>query len=286
MKNSFEKLTIESCSIEFDEDSKTTVYHVNSPHAFTQAAGYLKYTRGKTNEFIFFRGQRRLYGSLTPTIYRKIKTNRGISNSHREINTFSERLRKTHNIFASLDKYSIEATLQHYGLNTTWIDLVDNIWVALWFACHRAFSRGDGRFLHFERRSPQVDSNPFAYILLIATQSTPMSESIPGYYKGNTTELIDLRISTPSLFLRPHAQHGVLFRIRSGREQRPLDYQSQIAGVIRIDLANALDWLGDGTMTQIHALFPPPYYDRGYEFLLATQIPDNNLLGNIHHIGT
>jgi hypothetical protein len=58
-------------------------------------------------------------------------------------------------IFQQIKLFSHEPLLQHYGLATTWIDLVDNIWVALWFACHKAHISGKrSQYLHFEKRLP------------------------------------------------------------------------------------------------------------------------------------
>lgn len=51
------------------------VLHVNDPHALTQAVGYVKYTQNKNNESVFFRGQRKLYDGLRPSIFRDISIN-------------------------------------------------------------------------------------------------------------------------------------------------------------------------------------------------------------------
>jgi FRG domain len=110
-------------------------------------------------------------------------------------------------IFTQISSFSHEPLLQHYGLATTWIDLVDNIWVALWFACHKAHASGKrSQYLHFETRLPGQTPDDFAYILLIAVDSEP--GGAPGLLKGKSTELVDLRVTCPSIFLRPHAQPG------------------------------------------------------------------------------
>ncbi|MEC4592180.1 FRG domain-containing protein [Nitrospirillum amazonense] len=272
---------------EYLEDSSGLhVYHVTDPHALIQAAGYLKFINGPSDEAIYFRGQTRLHASLSPTLFRDSSSQRAHSIRVNKLSSVTEEACSRLKIFSQFDKKAYEPLLQHYGFRTTWIDLVDNVWVSLWFSCHKARSTGRlGEYLHFEKRNPATDPAPFAYILLVAVDSDP-DPYIPGFYKGKNTEMIDLRIACPSIFLRPHAQHGVLFRARGvPGAQRPGDYISQLRGVIRIRLDDALAWLGDGKMLGVHALFPPPYYDHGYSQLLASKLTGHPMLGMIAHIG-
>jgi len=219
---------IGGCGVVVDDDSKREVYHVSTAHALIQAAGYLKFVEGAKRQAVFFRGQRKLYGSLSPTLYRGISTQKAQSSRSNAISDACRLIARENAIFDQVPPEAHEALLQHYGLNTSWIDLVDNIWVALWFACHQAKAVGDyGQFLHFERRNPSDERFPFAYILLVATDLRPSAPFVPGLWRGPNTELIDLRVAAPSIFLRPHAQHGVLFRMRADNRMRPFDYTSQ-----------------------------------------------------------
>lgn len=284
---SLAKLRIAGCEYIECIDSNFAVFHVNSPHSLTQAAGYLKYIFGLYRQSIYFRGQSKLYSTLSPSLVRGIKSQKAQSDRIRALRNACSDITTQNRIFDGVPFESREALLQHYGLKTSWIDLVDNVWISLWFACHTAQSAGSlGQYLHFERRDPFSDKNPFAYILLIAADMHIADPFVPGYFKGETTELVDLRVSAPSIFLRPHAQHGVLFRLKGDNIGRPTDYASQIKGVIRIDLRDALLWLGDGKLTGTHTLFPPAYYDRGYQLLLDSGFKGSPAVGSIHHIGT
>ena len=51
------KLSIPGCKTLQDIDSSQHVYHVTSPHALTQASGYLKYVFGKDQQSVFFRAR-------------------------------------------------------------------------------------------------------------------------------------------------------------------------------------------------------------------------------------
>jgi hypothetical protein len=262
------------------------VFHVRDPHALIQASGYLKFVRGPEQESIFFRGQAKAYRALIPSLFRGAGTSQeGLAKrAHRRTLLIQEIFAKA-KILSTFSRFAHEPLLQHYGIHTTWIDLVDNIWVALWFACHRAHVSGkQNQYMHLERRNPHSGSDEFAYILLVAADSTPVA-GVPGLYKGPNTELVDLRVACPSIFLRPHAQHGVLFRKRGAGTMRPNDYADQIRGIIRMSLADALSWLGDAKTLNVHTLFPPPYYDKGYDFLLDTKIETDGHVGSISIVG-
>ena len=285
---SLSKLKIRSAAYLADPTTGKNVYHVHDPHALVQAAGYLKHIHGCNDaEHIFFRGEAKLYGTLPPTLFRGVSTHAGQSRKIGLLNSALATARSKNKVFNSLDQFAHEPLLQHYGLKTSWIDLVDNIWVALWFACHKAYSTGSlGEYLHFEQRTESKDPGGFAYILLVAADSKRAQGSPAGVVIGKKTELIDLRVTAPSIFLRPHAQHGLLMRVRGDTVMRPIDYSPQIRGIIRIGLGDALEWLGQGKMLGVHALFPPPFYDRGYDILLQAGISGSVDIGSIHHIGS
>lgn len=285
---SLSQLKIRSATYVADTSTRQYVYHVHDPHALVQAAGYLKHTHGCNNdEHIFFRGESRLYGTLPPTLFRGVKTHAGQSRKIGLLNAALAKARTDNKIFSSLDAHVHEPLLQHYGLKTSWIDVVDNIWVALWFACHRAYAAGPiNEYLHFEQRTESKEPHGFAYILLISTDSKSAQKSSPGVVIGKNTELVDLRVAAPSIFLRPHAQHGLLMRMRGDSSMRPLDYFPQVRGIIRISLVDALEWLGHGKMLGVHALFPPPFYDHGYDILLQSGIDGSVDIGSVHHIGS
>lgn len=268
------------------DESGADVLQVEEPHALVQAAGYLKFNLAKTDsEGIFFRGQRKSYGSLLPTLYRGVASQKTQNKRHEATAGLIERFKASGKIFSSFGEYAHEPLLQHYGISTTWIDLVDNLWVALWFACHRSMSIGKrGEFVHFERRLPS-EQDKYAYVLLVAADISHRSRHKPGYFFGDNTELVDLRMAAPSVFLRPHAQHGLLFRLRGEEGSRPLDYGTQIRGTIRVELTKALEWLGSGKMVNTHSLFPPPYYDSGYQILLTAGVEGDSTTGTIAHVG-
>lgn len=282
------KLTIRSAKYVIDPATGTHVYHVEDPHALVQAAGYLKHIYGcNGGGYIFFRGESKLYGTLPPTLFRGISSQGAQIRKTILLKSALASATSKNPIFKTMNPFVHEPLLQHYGLKTSWIDVVDNIWVALWFACHRPYAVGPiNEYLHFEQRTVSKNPDGFAYILLVSADSKPAKSCPPGVIIGTKTELVDLRIAAPSIFLRPHAQHGLLMRMRGNANMRPIDYAPQVKGVIRINLGDALEWLGHGKMLGVHALFPPPYYDNGYDILLRSGIAGSIDIGSVHHIGS
>lgn len=140
----------------------------------------------------------------------------------------------------------------------------------MWFSCHRWVSDDkNGSIGHFIQRStkrhvgkvsgrfkndPLFDDTEYAYIYVIGID--------------DTCQTIDLRSSMPSIFLRPHMQHGVLYRLKGTTITRPKDYYTSIKAIVRIHLDDALAWLGNSGLVERDCLFPSPYYDFGYKILL------------------
>jgi hypothetical protein len=73
--------------------------------------------------------------------------------------------------------------------------------------------------------------------------------------------------------------------MRGGPEHRPHDYLPLVRAIIRAKLSDAIEWLGAGQMLNVHALFPPPYYDHGYGILINSGFDGSTQVGTIHHIG-
>ena len=287
----FANVRIQGAHTCHDDTSGITVLHVSSSHALVQAAGYLKYVLAKDSaKNLFYRGQTRVYEGLPPSLFRGLQSQAGRDKYVRALKDLIRHVRSSGGLLTAFPEEMTEPLLQHYGIRTSWIDLVDNVWIALWFACYRARAADKtGKYLHFEKRIPrrEKDHERFAYIVLIETDMVDHS-GIPGLWRGPDTELADLRGGVPSVFVRPHAQHGVLFRLRGGLEGRKMDYSSAVAGVIRVDLSDAIEWLGQGRLLDVHALFPPPHYDDGYRILLERLLDDSispdPLVGTLHYI--
>ena len=91
-----------------------------------------------------------------------------------------------------------------------------------------------------------------------------------------------MRKSLPSVFLRPHAQHGIVVRRKLANETQAADYDmsSQVIGILRMRVDRVKSWLGDGDLLSQANLFPPPTADYGYDILLSRNdlFSDKNMI--------
>jgi len=263
------------------------VLHVATSHALIQAAGHIKYNLAREGKRVLFRGQRKLYGGLIPTLFRGEGGGPlALGTAKSRTDSLTKKIEKVTSAQAFLNNtndLAKEPLLQHYGMNTPWLDLVDNVWVALWFATHRAVPHKDNpHFVHFEQRSIRhKEDDGFAYVLLLSapykvldasngSQQKPSNENqdTVGFYKEDNLILVDLRQAAPSTYLRPHAQHGLLLKRDTLNTKDDIDLKDRIAGTVRVYLEDALQWLGTGSLLSVHSLFPPAGYDYGYACLL------------------
>ena len=171
--------------------------------------------------------------------------------------------------FTQYERIVLEPLLQHYGIKTPFIDLVDNVWVALWFALHQAKCKtiNSHEYIYYYENDRE-----YSYILLVATDAVTLCDGKSGVYAGTKTKLVDLRKALPSYFLRPHAQHAYMLR---KTESYPEDYSDLIIGIAKIPTALGLKWLGQNDFLTVSSLFPAAYFDSGYAVLLK-QYPEEN----------
>jgi hypothetical protein len=280
-------LTHQYGTLEPDASVGYNVYHVHKPSALIQAAGYLKHLRAVNQKAVYFRGQETLYPSLKPSLYRALTQPRARNYRDDKLNRYLKKIRTERQVMRAVPPHVHEPMLQHYGLRTRWLDVVDNVWVALWFACHSAHAVGEhGQYLHFQKRVERhtTPSARFAYILLLEAATTPSAKE-PGCFRDNASAAIDLRIAAPSQFVRPHAQHGLVIQAIDAEGRAALDFSKLLVGIIRVHLADALEWLGQGDLLNVHALFPPPPYDSGYHEILTHITITDKVIGAVNHIG-
>lgn len=267
--------------ISVDERTGLPVLQVATLSSFIQAIGYPKF-HCEPDSKIVYRGQTILHSTgvdkdgryrFLPSAFRHGGKQKGRQIAIESIRCRIKAIRATNKTLADENKFPdriVEAILQQYGPESTWIDAVDNIWVALWFACHKVDSfhpdpkkrpKDDRNFIHMVRREARTEkkADRFAYVLLLKGKDNK---------DNHKTELVDLRREIPSYFIRPHVQHGLLVRAKNGNDTNMV---SLIQGIIRIKLEDALEWLGTGRILSPEMMMPNPNYDCGFRQLLDSE---------------
>ena len=167
----------------------------------------------------------------------------------------------------------IESVLQHYSRGTTCLDLVDNVWTALWFGYHE-YVEGKykaGIYVTYKPRSEFARSgclvDEYQYILLF-TVAARINIRQKGVMKPLYNYVIDLREALPSIFVRPHAQHAWILKSNKVLMDKDNNFANNVIAALRIRTKDACEWLGNGKSLEINSLFFSPIFDYGYDTLL------------------
>ena len=240
------------------------IFTIKDMRDLIQFVGYSKYANADGYN-VYMRGQTELYnGKMIPSLYREQKnlTLTGM-NFRKRLNQSIKKL----DILKNYDKRVVEPMIQHYGIKTTNIDLVDNVWVALWFGLHVAKSviSGGRENIYYSNSNKE-----YAYLIMMATDA--LNEKARGVYEGERTLLVDLRKAVPSYFVRTHAQHALMLKKKErnidciGTED--VDYSDLIVGIARIPVNIGLEWIDNNKLVSVGSLFPSAFFDYGYRKMM------------------
>lgn len=137
MKNSLLPYGCKYCEdYNFSCGHTVPIYEVSSVHSLNQLIGYAKFINKSFGD-VYYRGECKLHDSLLPSLFRG-KTN--ISSPASRLNTLIQNIMSDSNMKKQLKldtsdsiscQLKIEGLLQHYGIKTRFVDVVDNHWVAL-----------------------------------------------------------------------------------------------------------------------------------------------------------
>jgi len=187
--------------LEIRENSHREYIYLDEPLLFARLAGQIKNSLGAQ---VFMRGQPRDYLGMKPSLFR------GNINSqvqfYDRLQAYRSLVKQLPSIFPNEESKRFRgeiggAILQHYGLSTPWLDLVDNIFVALWFACWER--TGTNEKFNYQKNQ---EGDGWVYFLKFDGKHSHTK----GIVTGTKSKWCDLRISKTSLVLRAHVQHGIL----------------------------------------------------------------------------
>lgn len=267
----------------FANAQKAPMFDVNSIHGLNQIIGLAKFNNKQIGN-VYYRGQCAIYPTLLPALFRGYKrANSAATKIKKLINSIKADTHLIHDLnISTSDDLLIEAILQHYGIKTHFIDIVDNHWIALWMGLFQFEQKKRiSVYGHYEKRELPLESfaklssstiadELYQYILILVMPNDKSTNN-NGISKNGEFVTVDIRQALPSVFLRPHAQHGIVMRKQGYDNNNPAfyDLSSQIIGILRIRIDRANLWLGNGELVSANNLFPPPSIDYGYDLLLS-----------------
>lgn len=210
------------------------------PQILAGFAGYLKY-QCSTN--VFFRGEKNYHKTTIPSLFR-VKDGDLSCEIPKRKKAYDTLVETISDIYKPkrFQRKDIRPLLQHYGVKTDWLDLVDNIFVALWF-------------------SNNDSDEKFSYIKFFV-EST------------NTCTLIvkNLRQEIASLSLRAHCQHGISSTKDVEWSIENINFNSNLIAIAKLpnNHANRLK----GYIFSESFMFPNEELDNTYNFLKINDLQE------------
>ena len=218
-------------------------------------AAFFAFCSGQSlNTRIFLRGCTEDHATAYPSLFRELNhddpRHDEQTNRWRAYKYVLERLR-------NLDgqrwrRKDLGAVLQHYGIKTPWLDVVRNLYSAIWFATHDLQSNGlDGK-----AQRTQEDHCWISFY----RRKAPLAKSL--------LQVMDISAQHSSTHLRPHAQHGGSLAMQSDNDKeqsRNQDFNRFRVAQIRIP--NSAEWTLSGHMASTVYMFPSGDLDDSFRRL-------------------
>ncbi len=193
---------------------------------------------------VYVRGQDRHFGSMRPSIFRPPNDSYPTKCLLEAEKDFAATLIKQ-KAAKRFRRPDLPALLQHYGVRTSWLDVVDNLYVAAWFATHQR--KGNA---WISKRSGDC-----GWLYFISTES-PMS----------CLRVVDFRDKHHHLSTRPHSQHGVsVTRCGNRWSNTSLGFDEFVVATVRLRCGP--EWRLRGFMASEKFLFPSVSEDNTFKVL-------------------
>jgi hypothetical protein len=196
---------------------------------------------------VFLRGQAQHHHAMLPSLFRGKDAHDTLRAAEKDL---VWRIRQTVPV-GRFKRRHLPALLQHYGFRTSWLDAVDNLFVAVWFATHEIRLAADS--------SIGISPPPGVHGWLYVIASTAGSRRL---------QYVDLRTKHNPLSCRPHVQHGVSL-VRLG----PTEYDLRDFVLATVRFPNK-DFTTAGSLFEGSFLFPPPEEDHTLKILVNHQVND------------
>jgi len=237
---------------------------VKDPMLFAGLAGEIKHQFNiSNNRQVFLRGQPTDYPGMIPSLFRNLVE----GNLMQRRQAYEELVA---NVYKDIPRFRFKgeiggAILQHYGVNTPWLDLVDNIFIALWFACWKR--NGDESSFTY---SLQRDGFGWVYFLEFPYGIPDIQN---GIISDDVARWCDLRAARTSLVLRAHVQHGIF----GARNDYPsYDLNQFVVAAIKFPIK---EFANLTKSIKPNFMFPSDRYDKTYKLLHNKEV--NKLISAI-----
>jgi len=116
----------------YHEDDSWPFLHIEDPVVLARFFALLKQKVNKTNKngWVYCRGQCSHHKSMLPSLFRGENKKHPVTTLLKAQKSLMDQIRINFPV-KRLQNENLPALLQHYGINTSWLDLVDNLYKAI-----------------------------------------------------------------------------------------------------------------------------------------------------------
>ena len=225
----------------------------------TTLAAFFAFCSGQSIDTrVFLRGCTENYGTAYPSLFRCLPDDDVVRERTKRWSAYKHLL--SH--IANLDglrwrRTDLGAVLQHYGINTPWLDVVRNVYSAIWFATHDLRGTGlDGVV--------QPTKSEYCWISFFRRKHRTT---------GRTLRVNDISAHHSSTHLRPHAQHGGSLSMQTDNDDAPYHCQDfNTFRIAQIRIPNTTEWSLSGYMASTAFMFPSHHFDGSLRRLSTSHV--------------
>ena len=226
----------------FPEHGDPEYIHVDDPVTLASFVAFCS----TPNRQIFLRGSADNYRRSVPSLFRDA---RGMQCCEDEC---SQRWCAYRCLVTKLDaaftgnrwtRDDLGAVLQHYGIKTPWLDVVRNLYIAIWFSTHSLETRG-------ARRVAEWSEQRYGWISFYDPKEI-----------SPHLEVCDLWGEHSSRHIRPHVQQGLSLAMQSDAENRAKQQDLAPYRIATVRFPTTCAWKFFGHMFSVRFLFPAPEWD-------------------------
>ena len=224
-------------------------------------AAFLAYCSGQSaNTRLFLRGCTKNYPTTYPSLFRGLPDDGPQDERRWRWHAYKHVLSNLRELSGSRwRRKDLGAVLQHYGIRTPWLDVVRNLYTAIWFATHDL--RGSG--LHGVAMPTRDD---YCWISFYRRRAGAAKE---------TLRVTDLSAHHSSTHLRAHAQHGTSLAMQADDVDLPHQCQDfSRFRIAQVPIPNGRNWKLSGHMFSSGFIFPSLESDDSLRLLSVAAVQD------------
>jgi hypothetical protein len=220
---------------------------VRDPATLADFFAFCKTVRRGRGRHVFLRGHGQHHTAMVPTLFR---TANDASERATRWAGYREFLQHLPALVEGtrFTRRNFGAVLQHYGFHTPWLDVVDDLHAAIWFALHDFTNKG-GQCIY------RLTKRPHGWIAVISTPRGPHVQN--------------LREQHSSMNTRCNVQQGYSLAMQYDNEEAPSRQHDFIASVIHmVRIPTSKPWQPGGYRGSAAYFFPSREQDDTYRQLL------------------